>query len=131
MNYDQWSILMQQYTQQPQNINEQLQSLKQIQQWLNMNLAMVDSSIQYLNLCANMQDKTNINQTHNAFQTFVNMMQNAAANMQNTANTSKNTSTEQQETSSISNNWLEHMQNMQQNWLKSVSSMYDPNKKNN
>ncbi len=128
MNYDQWSMLMQQYTKQPQNINEHIQSLKQIQQWLSMNLAMVESSIQYLNMCASMQDKTHINQTHNAFQTFVNMMHNASAAMPNS--NAQNQSQTQNNTAEP-NNWLAHMQNMQETWLKSMSNIYTDSNSNN
>ncbi|MFM2344663.1 MAG: hypothetical protein RLZZ210_1274 [Pseudomonadota bacterium] len=106
MDYQAWLNLMQEYAKSPKDIQEQIKSLKQIEQWLQMNITMVQNSIQYLNMCKDVSENSNMN---NFFQQFNAMMQqNSNFDMQNVV-------------MKASSDWIEQMKKIQEGWKNSNS----------
>ncbi len=103
MDYQAWLNLMQEYAKKPQDIQEQIKSLQQIEQWLQMNTTMVQNSIQYLNMCKDISENSNINNFFQQFNSFMN--KNDTFDMQSTM-------------MKASADWLDQVKKIQENWQK-------------
>ena len=108
MDYQAWINLMQEYAKNPKDIQEQIKSLEQIEQWLKMNLTMVQNSIQYLTMCKDISQNSNINNFMQQFNNFVNQNNNNF-DMQNTI-------------MKVSTDWIEQIKKMQENWQDNTNA---------
>jgi hypothetical protein len=110
MDYQAWLNLMQEYAKNPKDIQDQIKSLQQIEQWLQMNMTMVQNSIQYLNMCKDVSQSSNINNFFHQFNSFVN----------------KNNNFDMQSmVIKASTDWIEQVKKMQEDWQKNTNTKKD------
>ncbi len=121
MDYQQWFSCIQQYMSKPNEMQNNLESLKQVEKWLEINLNMVKNTIQYIEFYKNFSNTAN------------------TANTANASNTDSNSSYEKNspvdmnfdlsnvnDINKISQEWL---QNMQKIWQTNINA--DLNKNGN